>query len=221
MAPNDTRPDQWQPKTRLGRLVKEGEVTSMKQAIETGLPVREPEIVDILMDELEDDVIDVNMVQRMTDSGRRVRFRVVAAIGNHDGLVGLGQAKGSEVGPTIRKAIDVAKLDVISVRRGCGSWECGCRRAHTVPFEVSGKAGSVGITLKPSPRGVGLATGDVAKQILTLAGIEDVWAFADGSTRTTVNYAKATFEALRQTALMRIPEGRAEALAISDGPVIQ
>ena len=62
------------------------------------------------MPELEDEVIQVNMVQRMTDSGRRVGFNVMACVGNRDGFVGLGMAKAKEVPTAIQKAIVAAKL---------------------------------------------------------------------------------------------------------------
>ncbi len=194
----------WEPKTKLGRLVKAGEVKNVTDALKTGLPIREPEIIDTLIPDLSDEVIDVNMVQRMTDSGRRVKFVITVAVGNNDGYIGLAQAKGKEVGSSIRKAIDRAKLNLIEIRRGCGSWECGCGKAHTVPFNVDGKSGSVRVTLKPAPQGVGLAVGDVAKKILTLAGIQDCWAFTKGKTRTTVNYAKAVFNALEKNIEMRV-----------------
>ncbi len=194
----------WEPKTRLGKLVAEGKITSMSQALESKLPLREPEIVDALLDNLEDEVIDVRMVQRMTDSGRRVKFSVMVAVGNGDGFVGIGTAKAKEVGMAIRKAISNAKLNIIEIKRGCGSWECGCGMPHSVPFKVTGSCGSVRVTLKPAPKGVGLAVGDVAKTILRLAGIKDVWGFTQGHTKTTVNYAMATFDALRQTTVMRI-----------------
>ena len=51
----------------------------------------EPEIVDVLLPEIDDEVIDVNMVQRMTDSGRRVKFVISVAVGNNDGFVGFGE----------------------------------------------------------------------------------------------------------------------------------
>ena len=172
----------------------------MSDALKSGLPFREPEIVDLLVPDIDDEVIDVNMVQRMTDSGRRVKFVITVAVGNSNGFIGFGQAKGKEVGSSIRKAIDNAKLNLIEIRRGCGSWECGCGKPHTVPFAVTGKSGSVEITLKPAPRGIGLATGNVAKKILTLAGIKDCWTFTNGKTKTTVNYAKAVFNALEQNA---------------------
>ncbi len=211
--------DEWTPKTRLGQMIHNGEITTMHEALKTGLPLREPEIVDLLLPNLEDEVLDVNMVQRMTDSGRRVKFSITVVVGNKDGYVGLGQFKGKEVGPSIRKAINNAKLNIIEIKRGCGSWECGCGTHHTIPFQVSGKASSVEVTLKPAPRGVGLAVGDVAKHIMRLAGYEDVWGFARGQTRTTVNYAKAVFNALEQMQTIRVREGQATAFGIKEGSV--
>jgi small subunit ribosomal protein S5 len=210
----------WQPKTELGRAVKAGEVTNMAQALRTGLPLREPEVVDVLLPGMEDEVIDVNMVQRMTDSGRRVRFRVVTVVGNGDGYVGLGMAKGKEVGPTIRNAIDVAKLNIIQVRRGCGSWRCGCGTSHTVPIEVVGKAASAELTFKPAPRGTGLATGGVAKQVLKKAGVHDVWGFARGQTKTTINSAQAAFDALLQTSAVKMTQAQKERLGVIEGSVV-
>src|SRR3989454_5853579 len=207
----------WAPKTKLGRLVLAGEITTLGDAIQTGLPIREPEIVDILLPETEDEVLDVNMVQRMTDSGRRVNFVITCIVGNKDGFAGLGRARGREVGPSIRRAIDNAKLNMIEIKRGCGSWECGCGRAHSLPFKVSGSSGSVEVFLKPAPQGVGLAVGDVAKSVLRLAGITDAWGFTKGHTKTTVNYALATFEALRKTVQVKVRTEQMERLKIKAG----
>ena len=99
----------WTPKTRLGRMVQSGQVITIDAAFATGLPIREVEIIDALLPGLEDDVINVNMIQRMTDSGRRVRFNVMACVGNRDGYVGLAICNGKEVASTIRKAIHNAK----------------------------------------------------------------------------------------------------------------
>lgn len=210
---------EWIPKTRLGQMVLNGEITTMSDALDTRLPLREAEIVDILLPDLKDEVIDLNMVQRMTDSGRRVRFAVTCIVGNGDGFIGIGRAKGKEVGPSIKKAIDNAKLNIIEVKRGCGSWECGCGQPHTLPFEVVGRTGSVTVSLKPAPRGISLAVGDVAKSLLTLAGVQDSWGFATGNTKTKVNYAMATFEALKMTARMRVTEEQASRLNIVPGPI--
>lgn len=208
---------EWVPRTTLGKFVLNGDITTLGEGLATGLPVREPEIVDILLPELEDEVLDVNMVQRMTDSGRRVNFAITCVVGNRDGFVGLGRARGKEVGPAIRRAIDDAKLNIISVNRGCGSWECGCYTPHSLPVRVVGGSGSVRVTLKPAPRGVGLALGDIAKSVLRLAGIRDAWGFTQGHTKTTVNYALATFDAMKQTALMKATTEQTQRLKIHAG----
>jgi small subunit ribosomal protein S5 len=209
----------WEPKTRLGLMVKNGEITTIKDALATGMPIREPEIVDVLLPNLDDEVLDVNMVQRMTDSGRRVRFAIMTVVGNGNGYVGLGSAKGKEVGPAIRKAIDDAKMNIIEIRRGCGSWECGCNTPHTLPFMVAGKSGSTKVVFRPAPRGVGLAVGDVAKHILRLSGIKDAWGFTRGQTRTTINYAKAVFQALHNTARLKTMDQQTKDLIIMSGAI--
>ena len=213
----DAAPVMWAPKTRLGKMVKNGEIVTMSDALKSGLPLREPEIVDILLPSVEDEVIDVKMVQRMTDSGRRVKFVITVVVGNKDGFVGLGQAKGKEVGLSIKRAIENAKMNMIQIRRGCGSWECGCRAPHTIPFLVTGKSGSVEVTFKPAPRGIGLATGEVARKILHLAGVNDCWAFTEGKTKTVVNYAKGVYDALKKNAEMRITPGAMTKLGIIQG----
>lgn len=195
---------EWVPQTRLGKLVKEGQVTTMSEALSSGLPIREYQIVDALLPEIRDEVLDINMVQRMTDSGRRVKFRATVIVGNGDGFIGIGEGKDVQVGIAIRKAIDTAKMNIIGIKRGCGSWECGCGLGHTVPFEVKGKAGSVEVKLKPAPRGLGLASGGTAKKVLEIAGIKDVWTKVSGETRTTINFSKATFNALIRTTTMKV-----------------
>lgn len=209
----------WVPKTRLGKLVAEGKITTMSDALRSRLPLREAEIVDILLPDLADEVLDVNMVQRMTDSGRRVRFAITVVVGNYDGFVGLGRLKGKEVGPAIRAAIDAAKLNMIEVKRGCGSWQCGCLTPHSLPFEVAGHAGSVVVTLKPAPRGTGLAVGDIAKSVLEMAGIKDAWGFTKGHTKTTINFSIGAFEALRKTSQLRVTNEQRDRLQIRSGPV--
>lgn len=195
--------EEWVPKTKLGKLVYEGQVTTFDEALRSGLPLKESGIVDVLLPGLEDDVLDINMVQRMTDSGRRVKFRATVIIGNKDGYIGLGQGKDKQVGPAIRNGIDKAKLNIISIKRGCGSWECNCGQEHSVPYKVSGTAGSVRIFLMPAPQGLGIAAGETAKKVMELAGIQDVWTRTEGKTKTTLNFAKATYDALHNTIMMK------------------
>lgn len=197
---------EWQPRTKLGKKVKDGEITSLSQIFESGKRPREVEIIDTLVPDLEDEVLNVNLVQRMHRSGRRLSFRVVTAVGNRDGIIGVAHTSSREVAPSIKKSINEAKLSVVEVSRGCGSWECGCGRPHSIPFEVSGQRGSVRVNLKPAPRGLGLAASEIPQTILRLAGIEDVWTSSKGQTRTTINFALATFEALKKTSDVSVNE---------------
>jgi small subunit ribosomal protein S5 len=124
-------------------------------------------------------------------------------VGNRDGYIGLGEGKDVQVGKAIKKGIDSAKRNIMKVKRGCGSWECGCGQAHTVPYQVIGESGSVRVVLIPAPRGLGIAAGDTSKKVMDMAGIKDVWTRTAGSTRTTINFAKATYNALINTVTVR------------------
>ena len=187
--------EEWIPKTKLGELVKEG-LIDLPRIFQNNIVVKEKEIIDMLLPQLREDVITIKMVQQMTASGQRSRFKAVVIVGT-DGFLGVGAAKSREVGPAIRKAIDKAKLSVVPVQRGCGSKECGCGGTHSIPFKINGKCGSVKINLIPSPAGVGLACADKVKQVLKLCGIEDIWSKTFGDTRTSENLVKATFDALK------------------------
>jgi len=189
----------WQPRTGMGKDVKEGKITSISDALRTGKPIMEVEIVNALVPNMEEDILGIKLVQRMHKSGRRVKYQVVVVVGNKDGLVGIGTESAQGVGPAIRKSVNVARMNVVEVGMGCGSWECGCGRPHSAPFSVQGKSGSVTVTIKPAPRGIGLVAADVPKAVLRMAGVRDAWTASEGETRTTLNFAIATLEALKQT----------------------
>ena len=207
----------WQPRTRLGRMVMNGEVLTYEQALATGYPIREVEIVDALLPEMEDDVLSVNMIQRMTDSGRRVRFNVLCAVGNKDGYVGLSVCKGKEVASTIQKAITQAKLNLVPVLRGNGSWESAEGPGNSIPFKSTGRSGSTRVTLLPAPSGKGLVIGDYGRRVLTLAGVEDVWSRSSGQTRSTINFARATYNALEELSKTKVSDQVGERLHITVG----
>lgn len=195
--------DDWTPKTRLGVMIKDGKISNMADMFNSGLPIMEYEIIDFLLPDTVEEVLDINLVQRMHKSGRRVRFRATVVVGNNNGYVGLGKGTAKEVGPAIRKGIRDAKLKMIEIRRGCGSWECGCGMPHTVPFKINGAAGSVRVKLLPAPSGVGIVAGGISKKIILLAGIKDIWSETRGQTQTTINMASATFDALKNTSTMK------------------
>jgi len=189
--------EEWNPRTKLGWMVKEGKITSIDEIFALNIKIKEPEIVDYLLPNLKYEILDVTLVQKMTDAGRRTKFRVLVVVGNEDGYVGLGLGKAKQLRVAIEKALIDAKLNIIPVRRGCGSWECNCSEPHSVPFVVEGKSGSVRVRLIPAPLGTGLVAGNAAKVVLRMAGISDVWTWTKGETRTTMNFAKAVFNALK------------------------
>jgi small subunit ribosomal protein S5 len=198
-------------------MVMNGEILTYEQALATGYPIREVEIVDALLPEIEDDVLSVNMIQRMTDSGRRVRFNVLCAVGNKDGYVGLSVCKGKEVASTIQKAINQAKLNLVPVLRGNGSWESAEGPGNSIPFKATGRSGSTRVTLLPAPSGKGLVIGDYGRRVLTLAGVEDVWSRSSGQTRSTINFARATYNALEELSKTKVSEQVGERLHITVG----
>ena len=207
------------PRTRLGRMVVSGEITTFEQAVASRLPIREPEIVDAFFQpNLFVEMIGrPRRIQRMTDSGQRTRFNVMVVVGNKDGIVGLATSKGKEVAITIQKATNQAKLNMIAIRRGNGSWESGGGPGRSVPMKITGRAGSTRITLMPAPTGKGLVIGETGRLILQMAGITDVWSSSKGQTRTQYNFARATFNALKQANLARISRVDVERLHIARG----
>jgi len=192
-------PEEWKPRTKVGQLVKEGKITSMKELFERNFPITEPEIVDVLLPKLKYEVIDIRIVQKQTDAGEISRYKVLVVMGNMDGYVSYGTGKAKQLRVAIQKAIKDAKMNIIPVRRGCGSWECTCGEPHSLPFKVYGKAGSVEVLLMPAPKGTGLVVGPALKTLLTYAGIKDAWSLTRGATYTTENFIKAGYNALYNT----------------------
>ena len=140
----------------------------------------------------------------MHRSGRRYRVSAMVIVGNGNGYVGIGKSVSTENRVAIEKATENAKLNIMPVRRSCGSWECSCGEAHTVPIEIEGKCGSVRVRLLPAPKGVGLCVNNEAKKVMRLAGIRDVWTKRFGESRSRSNYALALFDAFRKMNIIRL-----------------
>lgn len=180
-------------------MVLEGKVSSLEEIFASGMKISEPEIVDALVPNLEEEVLHISIVQRQTDAGERSRFKAIVAVGNRDGYLGIGAGKATQVRTAIEKAARDARLNITVIRRGCGSWECGCGQPHSLPFHVTGKCGAVRVKIIPGPRGLGIVAGEVAKAILRLAGVNDCWTRSYGPTRTVPSFAYAVFDALKKT----------------------
>ncbi|MEM0379385.1 MAG: 30S ribosomal protein S5 [Candidatus Aenigmatarchaeota archaeon] len=209
----------WIPKTKLGKLVKEGKIVSIEQIFVNGYKILEYEIVDYLIPDLKIEFIKlglsvgkyrrpkiVKMVRRKTAEGDKPSWVALAVVGNENGYVGVGLGKSYDIPLAMQKAVRRAKLNIFPVGRGCGAWECGCGQPHSIPFKVEGKQGSVKVVFLPAPVGTGLVAPDEIKKLLKLAGIKDIWMKSFGQTRKRINFISAAFKALKQTAEYRIKE---------------
>jgi small subunit ribosomal protein S5 len=189
----------WIPKTKLGRMVAEGKVTSLGEIFRTGQRVREAEIIKKLLPDLRNEVVGVGVVQKQTDAGELTRFGAVVAVGNGGGWFGVGKGKAAQMREAIDKATYNALLNIIPVKIGCGSWECRCGTRHSVPYRIRGKGGSVAVEIIPGPRSLGLVAGPALKNLLALAGIKDAWIRTFGSTNTTSSLANAVYDAFKKS----------------------
>ncbi len=203
--------DDWVPKTKLGKLVKEKKIKNIDEALK--YKILEPEIIDSLLN-LSADLLQIGQAkgkfgggkrrawrqtQRKTEEGNIPTFSSMVIVGNQDGYIGLDYGKAKETLPAREKALRKAKLNIMKIKRGCGSFDCSCKENHSIPFIVEGKCGSTIVKLYPAPQGTGLVIGDECKRILKAAGIKDVYSKTFGQKRTTINLAKACMNALKKT----------------------
>jgi small subunit ribosomal protein S5 len=204
---------EWIPKTKLGRDVKEGKIKKMDEIFAKGLKILEYQIVDKLLPNLESDIILIGQAkgkfgggkrriwrqtQKKSSEGNVPKFSCMAVVGDKEGHIGIGRGKSKETLPAKEKAFRKAKLNLIKIKRGCGSFDCTCSESHSIPLETEGKSGSVKIKLMPAPKGTGLVVDDEVKKVLGLAGIKDIYSKSYGHTKTKFNMIKAVIKALQK-----------------------
>ena len=222
----------WKPKTALGKQVRSGEVTDIDIILDSGKRILEPQIAEMLLPNAQKELLLIGQskgkfgggsrrifkqTQKKTPEGNNPSFACFAVVGNEDGYVGGGFGKSKDTVPAREKATRNAKLNIFKIRRGCGSWECGCKTPHSIPFEVSGKCGSVKIKLMPAPKGKGLCIEPECAKILKLAGIKDVWSKTFGQTRVKTNLVKACVAALKKLMKVKVNQNKYAALGIAEG----
>ncbi len=205
----------WEPKTELGKEVKEGKVKDIDEILDSNKKILESEIVDSLVN-IKTDLLSIGQAkgkfgggkrrawrqtQRKTKAKNIPTFSTLAVVGDENGHVGVGSGKSMETLPARDKAIRKAKLNIMKVKRTCSGFDCACSELHSIPFKVTGKSGSVKVTLIPAPQGTGLVVANELKKILKFAGIKDVYSRTAGKKRTTFNLIKACINALKKTSV--------------------
>ncbi len=135
---------------------------------------------------LEEKVISITRVTKVTKGGRHFRFAATMVVGGK-GLVGIGTGKSIEVPEAIKKGIQAANKNLVKVQLVDG---------RTIPHEQIGKCGRAKVMIRPAKEGTGIIAGGAVRAVLEIAGVKDIVSKSLGA-NTQVNVAKATLEALK------------------------
>ena len=136
--------------------------------------------------DLREQLVALNRVSKTVKGGRIARFAAIMVVGDGNGHVGVGLGKAAEVPEAIRKGIEDAKKNMITVSL----------KGTTIPHEVIGEFGAGKVLLKPAGPGTGIIAGGKVRAVLELAGIHNIRAKCLRSNNPT-NVVKATFEGLK------------------------
>lgn len=139
-------------------------------------------------EEFESKLLDLARVTRVTAGGKQLRFRAVVVVGDKNGKVGVGVAKGRDVAQAIEKATRIAKKNIIEVP----IFE------ESIAHQVEAKFGPARVLLRPQRKGRGLVAGGVVRVICNLVGIKNISSKLLSRSRNKLNNARATIKALRK-----------------------
>lgn len=136
--------------------------------------------------ELKEQLVKINRVSKTVKGGRIQRFTAIMVVGDGQGHVGYGLGKAAEVPEAIRKSIEDAKKNIITV----------AMNGTTIPHEVIGQFGAGKVLLKPASEGTGVIAGGYVRAVIDMVGIKDIRAKCLRSNNPG-NVVKATFEGLK------------------------